>query len=568
VRVELWFSGDKTVALGAYTQIMRVLCIYPSFPKTYWGSEYSLDLTGRKSILPPLGLLTVAALLPREWEIELADLNITPLDPARLEWADVVFLSGMLIQRQSMLAVARAARARGKPVVVGGAYASTSPDAIAPEVDCVVVGEAEGLIATLVDAITRGELPARLEADEYPDVTTVPPPRFDLIDISAYQSIGVQWSRGCPFNCEFCDIIEIFGRRPRTKTVPQLLAELDAIYATGFRGSIFLVDDNFIGNKVEARRLLGPLGEWTRAHNHGFFYYTEASLNLASDDGLIDSMVAAGFSAVFIGIETPAPEALRHTQKLQNTTIDAAEAVRKLTARGLEVMAGFIVGFDTDDAGAVERQREWIAAAPIPLAMVGILIALPGTQLARRLEREGRLLYESGGDNFVRTNFITKLDEVELLAGYRKLLAQIYSPEAFFARALQSLELCPVDPCPFRYALRYQVECLARSFWLQGVRWRHRGAYWRFLGRALVRTPRRFPRAIGLAINAAHMIRYTEDHVLPELDRGMDEARRHPRPALRASALRLPVAAADATAATAADATAATAEERATANAR
>jgi radical SAM superfamily enzyme YgiQ (UPF0313 family) len=521
---------------------MRVLCVYPSFPKTYWGAEYSLRLIGKKSILPPLGLLTVAALLPPDWQVRLCDLNVRTLDPAELDWADVVFISGMLIQRDSLHAVARAARARNKPVVAGGAYASTSPDALASEVDCVVVGEAEGLMAELVVALeSGGPLPARLESRDYPDVKTVPVPRFDLLDVSVYQSIGVQWSRGCPFNCEFCDIIEIFGRRARTKTPPQLLAELDALHATGFRGSVFVVDDNFIGNKTEARRLLGPLADWMRAHGDPFYLYTEASLNLASDDALIDAMVAAGFSSIFIGIETPADEALRHTQKLQNTTVEPEEAVRKLTARGLEVMAGFIVGFDVDDAQAIERQRVWIGRSPIPLAMVGLLIALPGTQLERRLEREGRLIHDSNGNNFMRTNFVTNIDEVTLLEGYARLLEEVYAPDAFYARALRSLELCPVEPSPFQRALGETIACLARSLWFQGVRGKHRGAYWRYLARALVRTPKRFPRAVGLAINAEHMVRYTEEHVLPGLRASLVEARRQPR-APRRAPMHLPLA--------------------------
>jgi radical SAM superfamily enzyme YgiQ (UPF0313 family) len=510
---------------------MRILCVYPSFPTTYWGAEHSLKMIGKKSILPPLGLITIAALLPRDWEVRLSDLNLRPLDPADLEWADVVFLSGMLIQRESLHAVARAARALGKRVVAGGSYASTSPDALASEVDCVVVGEAEELMATLVAALERGgELPARLEADEYPDVkTAVPVPRFDLLDVSAYQSIGVQWSRGCPFNCEFCDIIEIFGRRARTKTTAQLLAELDAVHATGFRGSLFIVDDNFIGNKVEARRLLGPLGAWMRAHGDPFYLYTEASLNLASDDALIDAMVAAGFSSVFIGIETPEDEALRHTQKLQNTTVNVEEAVAKLTAKGLEVMAGFIVGFDTDDAAAIERQRQFIADSAIPLAMVGILIALPSTQLERRLEREGRLVHESSGDNFMRTNFITTLDEPALLEGYARLLEHIYSADNFYARAGRALDLCPVEPNRYRYSLGYAVSCVLQAVWRQGIVSKQRGSFWRFFARAAWRTPRRLPRAVGFAVNAEHMLRFTEETVLPRLRASLAEARRNPR---------------------------------------
>jgi len=528
--------------IGAYDRLMRVLCVYPSFPKTYWGAELSLALTGKQSMLPPLGLLTVAALLPPSWPVRLADLNLRPLDPADLEWAEVVFVSGMLIQRESLHAVARAARAHGKRVVAGGAYASTSPDALAAEVDCVVVGEAEGLVAELVAALeSGGVLPARLESAEYPDVRMTPTPRYELLEVSAYQSMGVQWSRGCPFNCEFCDIIEIFGRRARTKTPAQLLAELDAIYATGFRGSLFIVDDNFIGNKVEARRLLGPLERWMRAHGDPFCLYTEASLNLATDDALIDAMVAAGFSSVFIGIETPSAEALRHTQKLQNTTVDAEEAVRKLTARGLEVMAGFIVGFDTDDAEAVERQRVWIGRSPIPLAMVGLLIALPGTQLERRLEREGRLIHESDGDNFMRTNFVTVLDEGKLLEGYARLLAEIYSCDGFYARALRSLALRPVDASRFRLPTGFALGCLVRSLWQQGVRSRRRGSYWRFLARALWRTPRRFRRAVGLAINAEHMVRFTDEEVLPRLRASIVQARTAPRAPRPRLTVRLPL---------------------------
>jgi radical SAM superfamily enzyme YgiQ (UPF0313 family) len=514
---------------------MRVLCVYPAFPKTYWGAEYSLPLVGRKALLPPLGLLTVAALLPKDWSIRLCDLNVRPLAPGELEWADVVFLSGMLIQRDSLHRVARTARALGKRVVAGGAYASTSPQALAPYVDCVVVGEAEDLMPSLVEALERGgRLPARLQASERPDVTRIPVPRFDLLDIEAYQSIGVQWSRGCPFNCEFCDIIEIFGRHPRTKSADQLCRELDAIYALGHRGAVFVVDDNFVGNKVEARRMLGPLARWMRAHGDPFGLYTEASLNLAVDDGLIDAMVEAGFNAVFLGIETPSEQALRETQKLQNTVLSPDAAVQKLITRGLDVMAGFIVGFDVDDEAAIARQREWIGRSPIPLAMVGILTALPGTQLERRLAREGRLLHDSEGDSFGRPNFQTRLDEVALLEDYAGLLGHLYSPREFFARASRSLELRPAGEGRFRRALPYALGCLSRSLVTQGVRSTYRSEYWRYLWRTVRRTPRRLGRAIALAINGEHMIRYTSEDVLPRLRRAIEDARtrvRVPRPA-------------------------------------
>jgi radical SAM superfamily enzyme YgiQ (UPF0313 family) len=513
-------------------QRVRVLCCYPLFPETYWGAEYSLRLTGRRSMLPPLGLLTVAALLPPSWEVRLADLNLGPLDPSLLDWAEVVFVSGMLVQRESLLEVARAARARGKRVVAGGAYASTNPDALAPEVDCVVVGEAEGVMAELVAAVEGGApLPPRLQATGYPDLRETPVPRYELLERGAYQSMGVQWSRGCPFNCEFCDIIEIFGRVVRTKTPPQLLAELDAIHATGFRGSLFLVDDNFIGNKAQARLLLPPLEAWMRAHGDPFDLYTEASLNLATDVKLLDAMVAAGFGSVFVGIETPSVEALRHSGKLQNTGINVAEAVQTLTSHGLEVMAGFILGFDTDDAAAIERQREWISASAVPLAMVGLLMALPGTQLERRLQKEGRLLHDSGGDNFVRTNFVTRLEEGALLEGFARLLAEVYSPAGFYRRALRVLALSPRDHSRFRQPGLFGVLCLLRSAWRMGVLGKHRAAYWRFLAQALRVAPTRLAKAVAFTIHAEHMVRYTEETVLPRLAASVLEARRGPRSA-------------------------------------
>jgi radical SAM superfamily enzyme YgiQ (UPF0313 family) len=516
---------------------MKVLCVYPAFPKTYWGQEYSLPLLGRKSLLPPLGLITVAGLLPPDCEVRLVDLNVRPMGPDELDWADVVFLSGMLIQRESLHQVASAARRRGKPVVAGGAYASTSPDVLAPHVDCVVVGEAEELIAPLVEHLKRGTLPARMEAAERPDVSKVPTPRYDLLDASAYQSIGVQWSRGCPFNCEFCDIIEIFGRKPRTKSAAQLCRELDAIYATGHRGAVFVVDDNFIGNKVEARRMLPELGKWMRAHKDPFGLYTEASVNLAADDGLIDAMVDAGFNAVFLGIETPSEEALRETQKLQNTVMSPEAAVDKLIRRGLDVMAGFILGFDVDDKKAIDRLHEWIAQSPIPLAMAGILTALPSTQLERRLAAEGRLLSQSEGDSFGRPNFVTMLDEVELLEGYYRLLESVYSADSFFDRSLRSIELRPKDQSRFRREWSHSIACLARSLFHQGLLSRYRGEYWRFLYRTVTRAPSRIGRAIALAINAEHMIRYTAEDLLPRLRRAIHDAKTRKRQPLPPTAV-------------------------------
>jgi radical SAM superfamily enzyme YgiQ (UPF0313 family) len=354
---------------------MNTLLIHPAFPKTYWGMEYARLLTNKSALLPPLGLLTVAALLPTDWCPRLLDMSVEPLKDEDLEWADVVFVGAMQIQQASYHEVIRRAHKQGKTVVVGGAYATTDPDASA-EADCIVIGESEDLIAPLCQDLERGTLKRRYQATERPDVTRSPVPRFDLLHVDAYQCIGVQFSRGCPFNCEFCDIIEVFGRVPRTKSPEQLLREFDAVHASGFHAMLFLVDDNFIGNKRAAKLMLPQLAEWMQAHDFPFDLFTEASINLAADDRLIELMVQAGFSSVFIGIETPSQESLAETQKVQNLRLDLTAAVEKLTRKGLEIMAGFIVGFDADDAGIFERQRAFIQNSSIPLAMVGLLSAL------------------------------------------------------------------------------------------------------------------------------------------------------------------------------------------------
>jgi radical SAM superfamily enzyme YgiQ (UPF0313 family) len=506
---------------------MKVLCISPAFPETYWGQEHALRLIGKRSLLPPLGLLTVAALLPPDWEVRLVDMNVRPLGDDDLDWADVVFLSGMLVQRPSMLEVAGRARAKGKTIVVGGPHATATPDALEPHVDTIVMGEAEELIAPLCAALLgdRSALPTRFVATERPDLKRLPPPRYDLLEVGAYHSIGVQWGRGCPFTCEFCDIVELFGRRPRTKDPAQLCRELDAVLATGFRGSLFIVDDNFVGNRKETMALLGPLGAWMRAHDFPFQIFTEASIDLAGCDDLIAGMIAAGFDCVFVGIETPSPAALRETHKMQNLKVDLNQAIDKLIRSGLDVMAGFIMGFDADDVAALERQREWVLRSPIPQAMMGILTALPGTQLERRLTREGRLIERASGETFGRANFKTTLPESTLLETYRAALAQIYRPEEYFARCLRALELRPKSDAPFALPWNYALSCVLRSVWRQGVIGNYRKSYWRFMARVLRRAPGRIARAVALAIAGEHMIRYTAEDVLPRLDLALVEVR-------------------------------------------
>lgn len=503
---------------------MNALLVYPTFPRSYWGQEYTHPLTGRRAVVPPLGLITVAALLPAHWHLRLVDTNIEPLTDDALAWANVVMLSAMRVQAASLHELVARAHAAGKPVVVGGPYVTTDPDACA-DVDHRVLGEAEEVVPDLARALEERHAPALMRAPGRPAMADSPVPRFDLLRVDCYDAIGVQFSRGCPYTCEFCDIIELFGRVPRTKAPERLTQELDAVLATGFRGGVFLVDDNLIGDKAAALRLLAHLAGWSRRHSYPFDFFTEASINLAEDDALIEALVDAGFSSVFIGVETPSVEALAQTRKSPNLRSDMQQAVEKLTRRGLEVMAGFIVGFDTDDETIFERQHAFIAAAPIARAMVGILTALPGTQLWRRLEREGRLSGDSTGDVAYRPNFRTTMPEDVLVRGYARLLARLYEPRAYFERALYTIELQRDAPrSPYHRPLSWGLGILARSLWLQGVLSAYRREYWRFLLLVLRRMPREFAHAVGLAVIGEHMIRYTYEDVLPRLS--ADEARR------------------------------------------
>jgi radical SAM superfamily enzyme YgiQ (UPF0313 family) len=492
---------------------MNVLLVQPEFPLTYWGFQHALRIVGKRVTLPPLGLVTLAAHLPPAWSLRLVDLNVRPLGDADLSWADAVLVGGMRIQLPSMHRIVARARALGRRTVVGGPAATTSPSELA-DADVVFRGEVEGREAELARAIVGGVAGAIPMASERPSLERARVPRFDLLDLASYASMSVQYSRGCPFRCEFCDVIEIFGRASRVKSPAQVLAELDALLRLGWRGTVFLVDDNFIGNRREVARLLPALSAWQAAHGDPIELYTEASVDLAREPELVRGMVAAGFRSVFLGIETPSPAALRSIGKTQNLRMDPTEAVDTLTRAGLEVMAGFIVGFDTDDESACDAQRRFLARAPIPLAMVGLLTALPGTALWRRLEREGRLRAAGDGENFARPNFTPRLDEATLLDGYADLLAQLYSPEAYTARCLAHLARAPV---PSGRVRKGGVRIALRALSHLGILGRRRRHFWRLILAALRRSPRFLPWAIEKAIQGEHLIRYTHEHVVPRI---------------------------------------------------
>lgn len=501
---------------------MNIVLVWPEIPVTYWGGHFSTALIGKSAFMPPLGLLTVAALCPQEWTYRLVDINIRPLTDEDLAWADMVMMSGMVIQHKSMMEVLQRAKEAGKPIAVGGPHATSSPEKF-DDATYLILDEGEVTLAPFLADLANGTVQRSYTADgDKPDITQTPVPRYDLLDVTAYTHMCVQYSRGCPFACEFCDITTLYGRKPRTKTPEQIVGELQRIYDTGFRGEVFLVDDNFIGNKKNVKAMLPSLIEWMEAHDHPFWLYTEASINLADDDELLELMGRAGFHSVFIGIESPSLESLRETHKYQNVHGDLLSKVHKIQEHGMEVMAGFIVGFDNDTEDIFERQIEFITAARIPMAMVGPLNAMPNTQLWVRLTNEGRLHSDFDGDTFGFCNFKTAMPEVTLVRGYRHVLATLYTAENFFKRlkavigSLDSSRNQRFGRLSQATQRRYLFPLLSGLLRMGGEDG-YRKQCWQFMLWVLRNHPDKWLYALCRAITGYHFIRYTSSVMIPRL---------------------------------------------------
>ena len=467
---------------------MRVLLLYPLFPKSFWSFDKALELIGRKVSLPPLSLITVAAILPQTWEFRLVDRNVSFETEADWAWADLAIVSGMIVQKPDMLHLIGEAKRRGVLVAVGGPYVTSVPDAAQEAgADFLVLDEGEITLPLLVEALNRGETTGIFRAlGEKPDVTGTPIPRFDLLELSVYNEMSVQFSRGCPFECEFCDIIVLYGRKPRTKTPAQLLAELQTLYDLGWRRSVFVVDDNFIGNKRNVKIMLRELGPWMADRGYPFRFTTEASVDLAQDRELLDLMVAANFQAVFLGIETPDTDSLSLTKKFQNTRNSLMESVQTITRAGLRVMAGFIIGFDGEKTGAGDRIIDFVEATAIPQALFSMLQALPNTALWYRLEKEGRLMSgkeEANIHQTTLTNFITTRPLEELTREYVRCFWELYEPTRYLARIYRHyLDLKP-NPHKKKFQMPELIDIRALLIicWRQGLKRSTRFQFWRQL---------------------------------------------------------------------------------------
>ncbi len=493
---------------------MKILLVYPQYPDTFWSFKHALKFISKKASFPPLGLLTVAAMLPAEWEQKLVDMNVTRLADEDIAWADYVFISAMVVQGDSVREVIGRCQRLGTRTVAGGPLFTTGYEDY-DEVDHLVLGEAEVTLPRFIKHLEQGSArhiyPSRIS----PDIKGTPIPMWSLIDMKKYSAMNLQYSRGCPFDCEFCDIIVLNGHKPRTKDKSQVLAELDALYARGWRDGVFVVDDNFIGNKKKLKlEMLPAMIEWQKRRKYPFSLQTESSINLADDDELMRLMVEAGFNTVFIGIETPNEESLAECNKSQNQNRDLVASVKRIQNCGLEVQGGFIVGFDHDPLSIFKNQINFIQNSGIVTAMVGLLNAPTGTRLHQRLKKENRLLKNFSGNNTDGSlNFIPKMNYETLINGYRQILDTIYSPKPYYERVRSFLKEYKPRRRRKNKVHFYQVQAFLKSMWFLGIREKGRRYYWQMFISTLFKQPGNFPISISLAVYGYHFRKVVQKYI-------------------------------------------------------
>ena len=479
-----------------------------------WSFKHALRIVSKKAAFPPLGLLTVASMLPEEWEKKLVDMNVTALSDEDINWADYVFISAMVVQRESAREViARCSKLAAK-VVAGGPLFTTEYESFG-EVDHFVLNEAEVTLQPFLKDLENGCAQYIYASNERPDIRQTPVPLWSLINMKKYSSMSIQYSRGCPFDCEFCDIVILNGHNPRTKDKNQMLTELDALYRHGWRDGVFIVDDNFIGNKRKVKsELLPAVIKWMEKRKYPFVFHAEASINLADDEELIHLMTEAGVNRIFVGIETPNEESLAECDKSQNKNRDLTALVKKIQNHGLEVQGGFIVGFDSDPVSIFKSQINFIQKSGIVTAIVGLLNAPPGTRLYQRLKKENRILKSFSGDNTdCSMNFIPEMNYATLINGYKNIMDTIYSPKHYYERVKTLLR--EYNPRRRKGAFQfhfYHITGFIKSMWILGVREKGRKYYWRLFVSTLLKRPRSFPLSMSLAVYGFHFRKVVEKY--------------------------------------------------------
>lgn len=490
---------------------MKILLVYPSYPDTFWSFRHALKMANLKASFPPLGLLTVASMLPQSWELKLADLNVDRLKDKDIAWADYVFVSAMTVQEASAREVVKQSHRLNKPVVAGGPLFTTGHEDF-PEIDHFVLGEVEPIISQVVADIEAGQLLPLYRAAEFPDLDNTPAPMWSLVDLKKYSSAVLQYSRGCPFDCEFCDIVVLNGHRPRTKSMAQIVRELDGLQAINWQGGVFMVDDNFIGNKRKLKEeTLPTIIRWQAEHGSPFAFSTEVSINLADDETLLNLMSQAGFDRVFVGIETPNEESLTECNKNHNMKRDLISSVNVLQQHGLEVQGGFIVGFDSDPLTIFRNQVSFIQQSGIVTAMVGLLNAPRGTKLYRRLKSENRLLERFTGNNTdCSLNFVPRMNHETLIRGYQQLLLQIYAPKQYYERVRTFLGEYRPNKKNNRTMSRGYIRAFFQSLWLLGFKEKGRRHFWRFFLESVMIRPKLFQTSMYHAIIGLHFRRVAE----------------------------------------------------------
>lgn len=483
---------------------MKALLIYPKYPDTFWSYKHALSFIHKRASLPPLGLLTVSSMLPAEWEKKLVDLNLRELTDEDILNADIVMISSMIVQIKSVKETIQRVKSFGKFLVAGGPLFSALYKDF-PEVDCFVLNEGEVTIPLFLKDLENGKLKKVYKSGVRPDITNTPIPDWSIINVNDYASIPMQVSRGCPFSCDFCDIIIMNGRVPRYKKSVQVIAELDAIYNTGWRSSVFIVDDNFIGNRKKVKLILQDIAQWMKKYKRPFTLSTEASITVADDIEIVNLLKESNFSGVFVGIETPEEESLISCGKYQNTGKDLVSKVNFLQQNGLEVKGGFIVGFDTDTPGTFDKMINFIQNSGIVTAMVGLLHALPKTALYKRLKKDGRILSAATGNNTDSTlNFIPVLNRDILLEGYKKILVTIYSPKNYYKRIVIYLKEYKEFSSGSRFALKLQIIAISKSIWKMGITEKGRLHFWKMIIWTLFHKPKMISEALTQSIYGYH----------------------------------------------------------------